>query len=612
MVATRNITDLNTLVTPAADDILLIVDRLSATSTEAKQITWANVQEAIQDIVGALATDTTTIDFVYDDANGQLTAAVKNNSSIQKSIFHDGTTSSTRQEGRFVDGAGINVVVADDSANDRANITVNNTGVVNAENSGVTGTHYDLISSVTVQADGSKTLTMRPLKIGSNQISATLTDSNQSLTLDLVPGNINLNDLNSSTPLGVSTGGTGASTAANARVNLGAAKSGSNSDITAISGLTTALSIAQGGTGATTASAALAALVGLNSVAHVGAAGESLVQNGQRLVSGAYRAELKGIKPASGNLTTVTTDGSDVAVGANPNNILDAVTGVRNLNGARLTGAATPIVDSDLATRGYVDSVAQGLDVKEAVRVASTGNLAGTYNASGQTLTANSNGAISIDGVALSAADRVLLKDQSTQTQNGIYTVTTVGDGSNAFVLTRAADFNQTSEIGAGAFMFVSEGSTNASKSFIQTATTPTLDSNNLTFVVFGDTSIANDSINNAKLANQAQATVKGRAAGTGTGDPTDLTADQVVGVINTSTSTFDSSLLPATANTNARVEVSNAGSSVGTRREINFIAGTNVSLSVSDNSSDERVDVTINSSQAAAGVSLGLALALG
>ena len=52
MVATRNITDLNSLTTPAADDILLIVDRLSATSTE-EQITWSNVQEAIQDICGA-------------------------------------------------------------------------------------------------------------------------------------------------------------------------------------------------------------------------------------------------------------------------------------------------------------------------------------------------------------------------------------------------------------------------------------------------------------------------------------------------------------------------------------------------------------------------------
>ena len=106
MVATRNITDLNSLTTPAADDILLIVDRLSATSTEAKQITWSNVQEAIQDICGALATDSTTLNFTYDDANGTLTAAVVNNTSIQKSIYHDGTTSSTRQEGRFVDGVG--------------------------------------------------------------------------------------------------------------------------------------------------------------------------------------------------------------------------------------------------------------------------------------------------------------------------------------------------------------------------------------------------------------------------------------------------------------------------------------------------------------------------
>ena len=124
MVATRNITDLNALVTPAADDIMLIVDRLSATSTEAKQITWANVQEAIQDIVGSLATDTTSINFTYDDANGQLTAAVTNNTSTQKTIFHDGTTPSTRQEGRFIDGAGINVGGADNSSNDRADITV--------------------------------------------------------------------------------------------------------------------------------------------------------------------------------------------------------------------------------------------------------------------------------------------------------------------------------------------------------------------------------------------------------------------------------------------------------------------------------------------------------
>ena len=613
MVATRNITDLNTLVTPAADDIMLIVDRLSATSTEAKQITWGSVIEAIQDIVSTLATDSTTVDFTYDDANGTLTAAVLNNTSTQKSIFHDGTTSSTRQEGRFVDGIGINVEVADDNANDRANITVKNTGVVNANNNTVAGTSYNFLSSVTVESDGSKTLEMRPLKLGSNKLSATLSDSNQSLTLDVAASNININDLNTNTPLGVSTGGTGANTAANARTNLGAAKSGANTDISALSGLTTALSIAQGGTGATTASAALANLVGLNSVVHVGSSGQSLVHSTQTLVSGAYRAELKGLKPATGNTITVTTDGSDVAIGANANNILDAVTGARNINGARITGAGAPINDSDLATRGYVNSVAQGLDVKESVKVATTGGLAGTYATGGQTLTANSNGAIQVDGVTLSANDRLLLKDQATGSQNGIYTVTTVGDGSNAFVITRALDFNTSAEVGAGAFMFVEAGNTNAGKSFIQSATGPTLDTDALTFSVFGDSTVAADSIDNTKLANQAQATVKGRAAGTGTGDPVDLSADQVVGVINTASTDLAASLLPATVDANARIVVEKNGTAIGTRRSINFIEGSNVTLTVADDSSNEEVDVTINSTASGGGgVSLGLALALG
>ena len=613
MVATRNITDLNALVTPAADDIMLIVDRLSATSTEAKKITWGNVQEAIQDIVGSLASDTSSINFTYDDANGTLTAAVVNNTSTQKSIFHDGTTSSTRQEGRFVDGPGVNVVVADDSANDRANITVNNTGVVNAANNTVAGTSYNFLSSVTVESDGTKSLELRPLKLGSNKLTASLTDSNQSLTIDVAASNININDLNTSTPLGVSTGGTGASTAANARTNLSAAKSGANSDISALSGLTTALSIAQGGTGATTASAALANLVGLNSVVHVGSAGQSLVHSTQTLVSGAYRAELKGLKPATGNTITVTTDGSDVAIGANANNILDAITGARNINGARITGAGAPINGSDLATKDFVESVAQGLDVKEAVKVATTGGLAGTYATGGQTLTANSNGAIQVDGVTLSAADRVLLKDQATGSQNGIYTVTTVGDGSNPFVLTRALDFNTSAEVGAGAFMFVEQGTANAGKSFIQSVSGPTLDTDALTFSVFGDSSIANDSVDNAKLANMAQATVKGRASGTSTGDPVDLTPDQLVAIINAATTALNAARLPSTADTNARVSVSNNGSSVAARRTINFIPGTNVTLSIADDSSNEEVDVTINSTASGGGgVSLGLALALG
>ena len=207
----------------------------------------------------------------------------------------------------------------------------------------------------------------------------------------------------------------------------------------------------------------------------------------------------------------------------------------------------------------------------------------------------------------------MLLKDQATSSQNGIYTVTTVGDGSNPFVLTRALDFNTSAEVGAGAFMFVEQGTANAGKSFIQSVSGPTLDTDALTFSVFGDSTIAADSVDNSKLANMAQATVKGRASGTSTGDPVDLTPDQLVAIINAATSALNAARLPSTADTNARVSVSNNGTSVGARRTINFIPGSNVTLTIADDSSNEEVDVTINSTASGGGgVSLGLALALG
>jgi hypothetical protein len=545
MVATRNITDLNTLVTPAADDIMLIVDRLSATSTEAKQITWANVQEAIQDIVGLLATDTTSVNFTYDDANGALTAAVVNNTSTQKSIFSDGTTTSTRQEARFVDGPGVNVVVVDDNVNDRSNITVNSTGIVDALSKSVSGTSHSLLSSVQTESDGSKTLELKPLKVGSSILTATSTDSGHSVTLDVDASQININSLDSSNPLAVNLGGTGATAANLARNNLGAAKSGSNSDISSLSGLSTALSISQGGTGDTTASAALQNLQGLNSAIGVGASGEQIVFQSSVLVSGSYRAEFKGIKPTSSNYITVVTDGSDISLGANPNNLFDGISGVRNANGARITNAGAPVNSGDLVTKAYLDAQTTGLDIKESVRAATTANIAGTYSNAAQTLTANSNGVAVIDGETLNLGDRILVHLQTTGTEKGIYAVTTLGDGSNPFVLTRADDFNQSSEIGAGSFTYVEAGTLNSGKSFVQTVRNPVIDTTALIFSVFGESAIGNNSLSNAKLQQVSQSTLKGRAAAGGTGDVTDLTADQVITVLNAATSaTIDAARL--------------------------------------------------------------------
>ena len=131
--------------------------------------------------------------------------------------------------------------------------------------------------------------------------------------------------------------------------------------------------------------------------------------------------------------------------------------------------------NQSLANKAYVDQVAQGLDTKPSCRVGTTADLSATYNNGtagvGATLTATSNGALSLDGITTSVADRVLVKNQTTASENGIYVVTTVGDGSTAFVLTRATPEDQPAELSGGAFVFVEEGSLNANNGYVFTHT---------------------------------------------------------------------------------------------------------------------------------------------
>ena len=131
--------------------------------------------------------------------------------------------------------------------------------------------------------------------------------------------------------------------------------------------------------------------------------------------------------------------------------------------------------DTSLANKAYVDQVAQGLDAKPSARAATTANLSATYSNGtagvGATLTASSNGAITMDGVSPVVNDRILVKDQTAPAQNGIYVVTTVGDGSNPFVLTRATPEDQPAELSGGSFIFVEEGTANGDNGYVFTHT---------------------------------------------------------------------------------------------------------------------------------------------
>lgn len=136
-----------------------------------------------------------------------------------------------------------------------------------------------------------------------------------------------------------------------------------------------------------------------------------------------------------------------------------------------------------IATTEALRSVVSSLNYHPAVEVATTEPLVATYAAGsadqaggtgiGATLTMNSNGAITIDGVELGLNSRVLVKDQINLLHNGIYTVTTVGGPSTAAVLTRSIDYNNSEEktpadVAQGDVVFVIAGSTNLLKQFSQ------------------------------------------------------------------------------------------------------------------------------------------------
>jgi hypothetical protein len=308
--------------------------------------------------------------------------------------------------------------------------------------------------------------------------------------------------------LGVANGGTGATDAATALTNLGAypasnpaGYTSNTGTVTSVSGTGTVSGLNLSGTVTTTGSLTLGGTLAVlpsnfasqtaNTVlaAPDGAAGTPTF----RSIVG---ADITGTVAVANGGTGSTTAGaartnlSAAASGANTD-----ITSIALTTG---TITATPSGGTDIVNKDYADSIASGINFHQSVRLATAAALpAYTYNNGasgvGATITANANGALTVDGVAAVAGNRVLVKNEvgGNEAYNGAYTVTQVGNGSTPFILTRATDFDSAGsgvdQIDAGDFFLVTAGSTQANTSWVQQTPLPiTVGTTALTFIQFG------------------------------------------------------------------------------------------------------------------------------
>ena len=299
------------------------------------------------------------------------------------------------------------------------------------------GAAWDYIGSVTIgttdiDVGSAGATTIAGLtSITSTDITGTLQTASQTNITAI--GTITTGTWNA-TAIGVAYGGTGlTATPANGEIPIG-------------NGAGYTLATITGGTGLTTTNGAGSITIDLDNTA-VSPAGYGAADT-----VATFTVDQQGRLTAAADVTIsiVHTQVSDFDAGVQANRLdqMAAPTADVDLNSQKITSLAAPTADGDAANKGYVDSVAQGLDVKASCLAATTGDI---------TL----SGAQTIDGVSVTDGDRVLVKDQSTASQNGIYVAAT---GSWA----RSDDADTYNKL-ISAFVFVEEGNDNADNGYVCT-----------------------------------------------------------------------------------------------------------------------------------------------
>jgi hypothetical protein len=190
------------------------------------------------------------------------------------------------------------------------------------------------------------------------------------------------------------------------------------------------------------------------------------------------------LSAATGITMVDTDDSTHLATTAFVKSVsLDQLTAPRgdvDFNDKTLTNLHAPDQDTDAATKAYVDAAVTGINIHQAAKAGTVADLDASYDSEALTLTFTGDvqsvgGTVTalsgVDGVDLVVGDRVLVKDQTDQTENGVYEVSSLNNGIDEIVLIRSSDYNNNifGEARAGDFIFVVAGTVNASAGFVQT-----------------------------------------------------------------------------------------------------------------------------------------------
>jgi hypothetical protein len=493
----------------------LVVEGASATVNGSTVLTEAST-EFLQDTTAAMFDGSQSgISFSYNDTSGKITATVSTDPIFADKITFEGATPDAFElilqvteptqdvtvtlpnatdtlVGRATTDTLTNKSISG-STNTLSNIgngsltnsavTVNGTSIslggsetITAANpnaltigTGLSGTSYTGSSAVTIAIDstvattsGTQTLTNKSVSLATNTLTGTLAEFNAALTdadFATIAGTETLTNKTLTSPVisGLAISDSSivfeGSSADNNETTLTVTNPTADRTITLPD--VTGTVVTTGDTGSVTNTM----LAG--SIANEKLTNSSITINGSAI-------SLGGSVSITSGVSSVTGTTSQIAVSATTGDITLSLPSAVVFPGS-VTLNAAPTEDLQAATKGYVDSVAQGLDIKASVKAATTEN--------GALATAFDDGSV-IDGVTLATGDRILIKNQTDATANGIYVVAASG------APTRSTDMNAAAEF-PGAFTFVEQGTTNADTGYVCTNNSVVVGTTEITFVQF-------------------------------------------------------------------------------------------------------------------------------